>query len=392
MVIVVGDANQAFRSKIVEALGREDIVQVSSWEEMDRALASGGGGHGVVIIGPDMLGGRAVEFAERLQSTAPQVSVIFIAHALTSDLLRGALRAGVRDALPASFSTDELRAAVERAEGLAHRASDRSGGVVDLRDASHRIITVSSSKGGVGKSFVTSNLGYTLAEQTGSPVAIVDLDLQFGDMAIMFQLLPERTIYDAAENLARLDVGALKGYLTPYQGKVHVLPAPFEPGLAERVSAEATRTILRMLKEEFRFVLVDTPAQLNDHVLAALDESDECVLVTSLDVPSVKSLRVTLDTIDLLNFGRDRIRLVLNRADSKVGLGLKEVEKTLGAEIDVSIASSREVPRSINRGMPLVAAAPRSPIAKSIGRLAEDVVERSIVRTPAPGADRGART
>src|SRR5437016_5999619 len=125
------------------------------------------------------------------------------------------------------------------------------------------------------------------------------------------------------------------------------------------------------MKESFKWVVIDSPPSFTDHVLAALDQSDECVLMTSMDVPSIKNLKLSLQTLELLGFGRDRIRLVLNRADSKVGLRVQEVEKTLGTRIDVSIPSSREVPLSINRGTPLILEDPKSPVIAGIMKLVD---------------------
>jgi pilus assembly protein CpaE len=252
-----------------------------------------------------------------------------------------------------------------------------------------KVITVFSSKGGCGKSFVSSNLAVALAQKTGHEVAMVDLDLQFGDLAIMLQLFPARTIYDAAQNLDRLDADALKGYLTPHRGQVFLLAAPLEPGLSETISAESVAKIIRLMKHNYKYVIVDTPPSFTDHVLAALDESDESVLITSMDVPSIKNLKLSLQTLELLGFGRDRIRLVLNRADSKVGLRVQEVEKTLGTRIDVSIPSSREVPLSINRGTPLILEDPRSPVVAAIMKLVEIIGAGMPASTKAPQSSGG---
>jgi pilus assembly protein CpaE len=290
-------------------------------------------------------------------------------------VLQQAIRSGVRDVLPAAFTGAQLVDAVSRAEALAMQMRGRVGvtpagpDTPDVTD--HKVITVFSSKGGCGKSFVSSNLAVALAQKTGETVAMVDLDLQFGDLAIMLQLFPARTIYDAAQNLDRLDADALKGYLTPHRGQVWLLAAPLEPGLSETISAESVAKIIRLMKGIYKYVIIDTPPSFTDHVLAALDESDESVLITSMDVPSIKNLKLSLQTLELLGFGRDRIRLILNRADSKVGLRVQEVEKTLGTRIDVSIPSSREVPLSINRGTPLILEDPKSPVVASIMKLVE---------------------
>ena len=165
------------------------------------------------------------------------------------------------------------------------------------------------------------------------------------------------------------------------------MAAPLEPGLSETISADAVAQILRLLRESFNYVVVDSPPSFTDHVLAALDQSDECVLMTSMDVPSIKNMKLSLQTLQLLGFGRDRIRLVLNRADSKVGLTVQAVEKTLGTTIDVSIPSSRDVSISINRGTPLVIDNPKSPVVASIARLLDIVAPSEAGSTVlAPGS------
>jgi pilus assembly protein CpaE len=274
--------------------------------------------------------------------------------------------------LPATFTGQQLSDEVARGEQLASqiRGAVASGQAAVSPEASdHRVITIFSSKGGCGKSFVAANLAVALAKRTGEEVAMIDLDLQFGDLAIMLQLFPARTIFDAAQNLERLDTEALRGYLTPHRSKVFLMAAPLEPGLSETVSADSVTRIIRLMKETFKYVVIDTPPSFTDHVLVALDESDECVLMTSMDVPSIKNMKLSLQTLQLLGFGRERIRLVLNRADSKVGLTVQAVEKTLGTHVDVSIPSSRDVSVSINRGAPLVIDNPKSPVVSSIMKM-----------------------
>jgi pilus assembly protein CpaE len=378
-MIVLADSDRGFRARVLEQLGRRDeLLEAEGLPQLEKMLSERGGDVTVVMLGPTLPSDEALRTTQRLQLTAPEVSVIFVAGTLSSDLLQQALRAGVRDVLPDSFTPQQLIDTVARAEMLSRQIKDRTGGPATPTDAEkaaedHKIVTVFSSKGGCGKSFIASNLAILLAQRSGKEVAMVDLDLQFGDLAIMLQLFPARTIYDAAQNLDRLDAEALRGYLTPHRQGVYLLAAPLEPGLSETITAEQVQRIMKMLKQTFAYVIVDSPPSFTDHVLGALDESDECVLVTSMDVPSIKNLKLALQTLELLGFGRDRIRLVLNRADSKVGLRVQEVEKTLGTSVDVAIPSSREVPLSINRGTPLVTEDPKSPVVASITKLVDTI-------------------
>jgi pilus assembly protein CpaE len=375
-MLIIADPDRGFQARVAEQLGRRgELVQIDKLQELERVLPEHGGSAGVILLGPNLPTAGALEVAGRLQLSHQEVSVVVVVNALTSDLLQSALRAGVRDVLPAQFTPQQLVDTVDRAEALTRQFRERQAGPAepDKRDENHKVVTVFSSKGGVGKSFVSSNIAVLLAQRLKQDVALVDLDLQFGDLAIMLQLFPARTMYDAAQNLARLDADALRGYLTPYRGSVHLLAAPLEPGLAETISAEAASTIIRMLRHLFRYVVIDTPPSFTDHVLAALDESDDAILLTTMDVPSIKNLKLSLQTLEMLGIGRERIRLVLNRADSKVGLRINEVEKTLRTRVDVALPSSRDVPLSINRGSPLVTDDPKSPVAQALVKLAESI-------------------
>ncbi|MFN2641941.1 MAG: CpaE family protein, partial [Actinomycetota bacterium] len=383
-MIVIIDADRQFRARVIEQLGRRDAVAESEkLADLERLVEHRDGKPAVVILGPSTPATEALHVAERMQVTAPDVSVVLVVGSLSSEILQSALRAGVRDVLPEAFTPQQLIDTIVRCEMLAQQLMERQGPVEtpDGEKGTGKLITVFSSKGGCGKSFVASNLAILLAQRTGQEVAMVDLDLQFGDLAIMLQLFPARTIYDAAQNLDRLDAEALRGYLTPHRQGVYLLAAPLEPGLSETITADQVKVILKMLTMTFPFVIVDSPPSFTDHVLAALDESAECVLVMSMDVPSIKNLKLALQTLELLGFGRDRIRLVLNRADSKVGLRVQEVEKTLGTSVDVAIPSSREVPLSINRGTPLVTEDPKSPVVSALAKLVDAVGAESKPRS-----------
>jgi len=372
-LIILVDPDARFQARVAEQLNRgSDLVPVDTLDRLESAMIRAGRVD-ALIFGPNLDPEEAFSTARKLQTTQADLSVLLISQSLGADIFQRALRSGVRDVLPSSFTAAQLVEAVNRAEELAGeiRGSVTSAIATTQPVADHKVITVFSSKGGCGKSFVASNLAVAIAQRTGDDVALLDLDLQFGDLAIMLQLFPARTIFDAAQNLDRLDAEAIKGYMTPHRQKVALLAAPLEPGLSETISADAVARIIKLMKESYKWVVIDSPPSFTDHVLAALDQSDECVLMTSMDVPSIKNMKLSLQTLQLLGFGRDRIRLVLNRADSKVGLTVQAVEKTLGTTVDVSIPSSRDVSVSINRGTPLVIDNPKSPVVASIYKMLE---------------------
>ncbi|HEX9697024.1 MAG TPA: P-loop NTPase [Actinomycetota bacterium] len=381
-MLLVLDSDPGFTAAVGAALRRSDLQPAETADDVERALRTGtitG-----VIVGPNGGADAAFGIAARLHETAPGVGVVMVERKVTATILQAALRAGVRDVLPADFKAAALVDAVQRSES-AVRGHEPDSAHDDAPEPG-RIITVFSPKGGVGKSCVATNLAVLLAAN-GKQVAAVDLDLQFGDLAIMLQLFPSRTIYDAATAAGEMDPQTLVQYLTPHRSGVGLLPAPLEPGLAENVTADAAQKVLMGLRTAGRTVVVDTPPWFNDHVLQALDVSDEMVLVATMDVPSIKNLKVALQTLAMLGYPRERLRLVLNRADSKVGLSIADVERALGTSVDVAVPSSREVPLSVNRGTPLALADPASPVPVALAKLAALVsIEAGPVAAAPPAA------
>lgn len=387
-MIIITDPDRSFRNHVTKgATGFGDCQGFESTAELEHALAMAPNGTAaVVIFGPGVALDDALETATWLQGRSSPVSTLLVTTGFSAEVLHAAMRAGMTDVLADSFTPEQLHEAVQRSLGMASRLVGSPAAIGSSTKS--KIVTVFSTKGGSGKSVIASNLAMLLAESTGERVALVDLDLQSGDLAIMLQMLPAWTIYDAAENLGRLDGDALEGYLTPHRSGVSLLAAPLEPALAETVSAQAVQTILYLLAERFAYVIVDGPALFTDQVIAALDISHETILTASLDVPSVKNLKLALQTFTKLGIGRERIHLVLNRADSKVGLRLQEVEKSLGTQIDVAIPSSRDVPLSINQGAPLALESKRSAVVASIQKLADRVQ----IDTQPTKADRARRS
>ena len=203
---------------------------------------------------------------------------------------------------------------------------------------------------------------------------MLDLDLAFGDVAITLQQFPTRTVADAVVFGDRIDADALAGLVTAHSAGLDTLVAPDDPAMAESVPAATVTALIGALRQSYDVVVVDSPPAFTDQVLAAFDESDVVALLTTLDVPALKNLKLTLETLSLLSYPRERWRVVLNRADSKVGLEPRDVEKTLGVAVSLQIPSSREVPSSVNRGVPLVLDQPRHPVSLAIRAFAESEV------------------
>jgi pilus assembly protein CpaE len=234
---------------------------------------------------------------------------------------------------------------------------------------------VFSTKGGAGKSVIASNLAVTLARRMNRPVVLVDADLQFGDAAVMLKLAPQHTIVDAVNNSDKLDASFLESLLARHEPSgLLVLPAPLEPAFADQIGSTQMMRIIDTLRQHAAIIVVDTPAYFNDVVLGLIEHSDDVILVAGMDIPNIKNVKIGLQTLRLLNIPLSKLKLVLNRANSKVKLDVSEVEKTLGIKADCLIPSDVCVPQSVNKGVAVVLDSPRSGVTKAIEELASLLV------------------
>ncbi|HEY3317889.1 MAG TPA: AAA family ATPase [Coriobacteriia bacterium] len=330
----------------------------------------------VVVLGPLLETSAAMALARRFAAATPPCEVVLVAVEPSTELMRTAMRVGVRDVLSAEDDFVEVAEAVRLAHGSAmQRGRTQVEKAVRAERRLAKVVTVFGTKGGVGKSVVATNMAVALA-QAGHAVMLLDLDLQFGDTAIMLQLVPERTIFDAVQSFDRLDAEMLKGFLIEHSSGVRALLAPVHPEEAEAVTASRVATIIGLLRELADFVVIDTPASFNDVVLGALEQSDEVYTIATMDVPSVKNVKVSLQKLQQLGLDGGRTRLVLNRADSKVGLQPADIESATGQGIVAKIPSDRLVPRAVNKGIPVVVDAPRSPVARALNALAQLASQR----------------
>jgi pilus assembly protein CpaE len=316
--------------------------------------------------------------AIRAVTAAP---IILITSASANSVLSEALAAGIFDVVLLPQLTDGIVFTIKKAHALAAGRAGNGPGKASVA-MEGKVVTLFSPKGGAGKTTLACNLAIAFARRHDRRTLLLDLDLQFGDAAIMMGLEPDKTIYDLVMARRELDSDALAGYVTAHQSGVHVLPAPLRPEDAELVTEERLGHLFTVAKESYDVVVVDTPPFFHGPVLSTLDRTDQLVLVGTLDVPTIKNIKLTLQTLDLLHYPKERRRLLLNRTGSKVGLNPKEVERALDMPVSFQIESEREVPMSVNRGVPLALANPRASIVKSLTEVADALVPP---RAPAKG-------
>jgi pilus assembly protein CpaE len=336
----------------------------------------------VVVFGPSVAIADALEAGAALASSRPPVSVVLIAQHVTTELLRQALRAGMRDVLSAGDHTyDDVAKSVRDAYAAASaREDDGSSTAPAVQLPRGRIITVFSTKGGVGKSVLATNLAVAAAADQSRRVVLVDLDLASGDDGIMLNLPPTHTILDAAQAIERLDTDMLKGLFVQHESGANVLLAPVRPEDAEMVTAAKVGRVLDLVRQVADVVIVDTPGALDEVVLTAIDRSDVVLAVATMDMPSVKNMRISLQKLSQLGYSEGLVHLVLNRADSKVLIDVNDIEEALSRRVTARIPSDRLVPRSVNKGVPIVTDAPKSGVARSIVELAAVVADSGEAR------------
>jgi pilus assembly protein CpaE len=249
-------------------------------------------------------------------------------------------------------------------KALARRSSGASDG------AHGSLVCVLGPKGGIGKTVTSTNLGVALAD-AGHRTVVVDLDLQFGDAGLALGLQPERTIYDLATSGGALDADKIDGYLAEHGSGLRVLLAPVRPDQAQSITVEFLKELYATLTRAFDFVVVDTPPGFSPEVIATIDASSSICMIGMLDAPSLKNTKIGLETLGLMGYAADRVRVVLNRADTSVGISHADVVAILGRAPDVLIPSQRDVVRWLNAGEPIVLASKRSEPAKAFRALAE---------------------
>ena len=232
-----------------------------------------------------------------------------------------------------------------------------------------KVIVVLSPKGGSGKTAVTSNLAVALAQRHPGRVVAVDLDVQFGDLSSALSLTSERTLAQLSR-ATNIDATTVKLHLTAAERGLFVLAGARDPADADSIKHTHVSAVLDVLAQNFDYVVVDTPAGLDELTLAALERATDLLLVSSLDVTSIRSLRKALDALDHIRIKADR-KLVLNRSDSKVGLNPSDAEEAIGMKISCSIPSSREIPLSLNLGTQVVISEPKSAVARQLQELAQ---------------------
>ena len=336
----------------------------------------------VVLMDINMPGMDGIAATERLAADVPTAAVVMMSVQGEADYLRRSMLAGAREFLVKPFSADELTAsirqvwsrekdklsrfAVQVAATSTQARTDRDPGVV---------VSLFSPKGGVGRTTIAVNLAVAAAT-LGKRVALVDAAFQFGDVGVLLNMNPRnKSIADLAAELDSGEPESLDTFMVNHSSGIRVLLAPPKPEQAELIGPASVRKVIERLRGDHDLVVVDCPATFNESTIAVLDESDLVLTLLTLEITSVKNMRLFLEVAEQLGYAKDKIRLLLNRADSTLGIRVADVEHSIGRKVDHTVVSDgRSVVYALNRGVPFFLSNREAQVSQDILRLAQAVV------------------
>jgi len=399
-VLIVDDIPET-RDHLTKLLGFEtDIEVVGAAASGSEAVELAGKlSPDVVLMDINMPDMDGIAATEQLSSSAPGASVVMMSVQGEADYLRRSMLAGAREFLVKPFSSDELTASIRQ---VYNREREKLSRMVPLAPAGGSqkaapnddrepglVVAIFSPKGGVGRTTIAVNMAVAAAVDLGRRVVLMDGSLQFGDVGVLLNLNPKnKSIADLAPELEHGEADSIDTFIINHSSGIRVLLAPPSPEQAELVSPAGVKRAIEALRMDHELVIVDCAATFNDTALAILDSADIILTVLSLEITSIKNMRLFLEVAEQLGYGGDKVRLVLNRADSTLGIRMADVEQSIGRKIDHTIVSDgRSVVYALNRGVPFYLSNKDAQVSQDILRLATAVSGDS----PAKPADDGRR-
>ncbi len=384
------------RALIVDdvAATRENIKKLMEFHPEIEAVGQAGTGEeaialakalrpDVILMDINMPGMDGIEATERLSLEVPDAAVIIMSVQGEQEYLRRAMMAGAKNYLTKPFTGDELIHAAKDAynrerkvrEALRAKTADKKQG---------KIICIFSGKGGAGKTTLAVNLAVALAGRPLTKVALVDADIQFGDVSLALNVPARSTLADVVAEKENPDDEVLSPYMAIYSDQLHILAAPARPEQAESITGKLVGAVLKQLRQSYDLVLVDTASAFNEATIAALDAADSVLLVAGLELPAVKNTKLALEIMQSLGYDDEKIMLVLNRATPEGGIEAGEVETTLKRRFVAAIPTdARTVASSINQGLPFVLSHPATAVARQMQSLAGLVAPPEMVAAEA---------
>jgi pilus assembly protein CpaE len=382
MVVLDSNVDRQLVEKLLTSSQRLTVLEYFDLERADWQTEGGD----VVVVACTRFSEEVGSYVEQASRLRPQRPVVLLAHASSNGYVAEAFRHGAEDIFTLPEEEDPaVTSALARdlLFTLEKAVARRRGAHTTVEHGLGEMICVLGLKGGSGKTLTAANLAVALAA-AGKKVAVVDLDLQFGDIGLALGLTPDRTLYDLARTGGSLDSDKLADFMTEHPSGVRALLAPTRPDQAGVITADFLRGVFGVLRGMTDFAIVDTPPGFTPEVIAAVDSSTAVCMVAMLDSLSLKNTKLGFETLELMDYASDKVMFVLNRADSKVGISPEDVVSILGRPPSVLIPSDRDVTRSINQGEPIALANRRSDAARAFNALAQLYLTDSNGARPQP--------
>jgi pilus assembly protein CpaE len=343
----------------------------------------------VVLMDINMPGMDGIATTEQLTANLPTTAIVMMSVQGEADYLRRSMMAGAREFLVKPFSSDELVASIRQ---VYQREQDKLGRMAEQRSSTNgrqpgesrqpgRIVTVFSPKGGVGRTTIAVNLAVAAAQEMGKDVVLVDGSFQFGDVGVLLNLNPKnKSIADLIPEMGADEPESVEHVIVNHSSGIKVLLAPPSPEMAELITTQYLRRVLEQLRDAHDLVIVDCWPWFHDSTLNLLDLSDLIITLLTLEITTIKNIRLFLEVAAQLGYADDKIRLVLNRADSALGIRIPDVQNSIGRKVDETIVSDgRTVVYALNRGVPFVVSNREAQVSQDIIRLARSLVGEELV-------------
>jgi len=333
----------------------------------------------IIIIDLNMSTMDGITVTEKVVSRHPNISSIIISDRKDLEYFKKAMQVGAKDYIAKPYTDEEIVDCIRRAyknEKLRTATLENSNTLKSKQKyKTPQVVSVFGTKGGAGKTTLSVNLAVQIAKETMKKVVLVDLDLQFGDVAVFLNILPKKSISELVQERNKMDIDLIESYLIPHLSGIKILPAPMRPEDSELITAENVLEILTVLREHYDYVLIDTPPFFHETTLSALDISNQIILIMSMDLPAIKNMKLSLDLLDTLHY-KDKTKLVLNRASEDFGITPRDVENTLDFHLaNLMPSDGKLVVKAANRGVPFILNKSNSKISKSIEDIAKTVIE-----------------
>jgi pilus assembly protein CpaE len=388
---MIADDNIATRENIKKLLGLESDVEVTceaaTGEEAVRKafemLPD------VILMDINMPGMDGITATEEISAELPQCMILVVSVQGEQEYLRKAMSAGAKEFLVKPFEGNELLGCIRHIYAREQKRRKKFESTVQATTPQNsklgKVVTIFSTKGGIGKTTIATNLGAALGFDPANKVCILDVDLQFGDVGLFLNIVPKVTIADLVKDFGNLDSSMLEKYLSKYSDNVKVLAAPARPEQADDVTAAHLVAIIKQLQYTYDYIIIDTAPLFNDITFNILEMSNTILVATSQDLPTLKNVKLCLEIFESLQYPAEKIKVILNRADSIGGMTIQDSESLLRRKFLSSMPSDgRTVVTAVNQGVPFIISKPDVPVAQTILRLTNYIISGNEEYSTAP--------